>query len=180
MSLERVGGDFQGAVYPLSSEPAAGGETFEGPLVCQIAPNGDLYVGNIRDSGWGAGSNTGSLVRLRWRGELPPGIAEVKVAADGFSMTFARPVDRERAVSAGNYTVTSYRRTPTPNYGGPDQDRRVERIEAVEVSTDGQHVSLKLAELREGFVYEFHVRDLGGEGRFFPSEAYYTLRHRLP
>ncbi len=37
MSLERVGGDFQGAVYPLSSEPAAGGETFEGPLVCQVA-----------------------------------------------------------------------------------------------------------------------------------------------
>ncbi len=180
MSLERVGGDFQGAVYPLSIEPSAGAETFEGPLVCQVAPNGDLYIGNIRDSGWGAGSNTGSLVRLRWRGELPPGIAEVKVAADGFSMTFTRPVDRGRAAQAGNYAVTSYRRTSTPTYGGPDQDRRVERIEAAEVSTDGQHVSLKLAELREGFVYEYHVRDLGGDGRFFPSEAYYTLRHRLP
>jgi hypothetical protein len=37
-----------------------------------------------------------------------------------------------------------------------------------------------LAELREGFVYEFHVCDLGGAGQFFPIEAYYTLRHRLP
>ena len=178
MSLERVAGDWQGAVYPMSIEPEDGKPTFEGPLVCQVSPHGDLVVGNIRDSGWGAGSNTGSLVRLRWRGDYPPGIAEVHAEPDGFSIDLTQAVDRDRAAEAANYSVSSYRRTPTPNYGGPDQDRRVETIEAVIVATDGRRVSLRLKELRRGFVYEFHLRNLSGTRQFFPAEAYYTLRNR--
>jgi hypothetical protein len=180
MSLERVQGEFQGAVYPLSIEPAPGAETFEGPLVCQVAPHGDLYVGNLRDSGWGAGSNTGSLVRLRRRGELAPGIAEVRVQRNGFAIHFTQPVDPVRASDPANYTISSYRRIPTPNYGAPDQDNRVERLKLVRISEDGRRATLEVDELREGFVYEFHVRDLAGGGVFFPGEAYYTLRHRLP
>ena len=33
---------------------------------------------------------------------------------------------------------------------------------------------------KAGFVYEFHLRHLAGAGAFFPAEAHYTLRHRLP
>ncbi len=73
MTLERVAGEYQGAVYPFSREPMGEEPTFEGPLVCQVAPDGDLYLGSIRDSGWGAGSNTGSLVRLRRKHEFAPG-----------------------------------------------------------------------------------------------------------
>ncbi|HEY5311214.1 MAG TPA: hypothetical protein VIK18_01800, partial [Pirellulales bacterium] len=80
MSLERIGDTYQGAVYPLSRPPAEGEETFEGPVVCAVAPDGDLYIGNLRDSAWGGGQNTGSIVRLRPEGSLPPGIAEVRAA----------------------------------------------------------------------------------------------------
>ena len=180
MSLERVAGEFQGAVYPLSIEPTAGGETFEGPLVCQISPGGDLYVGNIRDSGWGAGANTGSLVRLRWRGDLPCGIVEVRSQKNGFAISFTMAVDRRRAGQRDNYSVSSYRRIPTPDYGGPDRDRRVETVGSVAVSDDARQEAIELDDLREGFVYEFHVRDVGSGGLFFPAEAYYTLRHRVP
>lgn len=180
MSLERIGGEFQGAVYPMSVEPAPGEETFEGPLVCGVAPDGDLYIGNIRDSGWGAGTNTGSIVRLRRRGDLPCGIAEVRLAPAGFSIEFTAPVDRDRAAEADNYSVSSYRRVSTPAYGGDDQDRRVETIRSVTLSDDARRVTLQLDSLREGFVYEFHLRDLAALGQFFPDEAYYTLRHRVP
>jgi mono/diheme cytochrome c family protein/glucose/arabinose dehydrogenase len=179
MSLERVADDWQGAVYPFSRDPAAGEETFEGPLVCQVSPGGDIYVGNVRDSGWGAGSNTGSLVRLRPSGQLPPGIAEVRIQRDGFAIDFTSAVDRAKAANPANYAISSYRRIPTPAYGGPDQDRRVETIASAHVSDDAQRASIRLDGLREGFVYEIHVRSLVDGLLFFPAEAYYTLRHRV-
>lgn len=180
MSLEQVAGEFQGAVYPFSTEPAAGEETFEGPLTCQVAPNGDLYIGNIRDSGWGAGANTGSLVRLRASGELPAGIAEIWAQKGGFAIEFTQPLDRKQAGNPGCYAISSYRRESTPAYGGPDLERRAEKIRGVDVAEDGRSVTIALGDLREGFVYEFHLRNLAGKNGFFPAEAYYTLRHRVP
>lgn len=180
MSLEQVEGDWQGAVYPFSIEPLAGQPTFEGPLACAVSPRGDLYIGNIRDSGWGAGSNTGSLVRLRYSGKLPPGICRVSAAPQGFRIEFTEAVDRQLAGDASRYQISSYRRIPTPDYGGPDLDRRGEKPTAIEVSADGRSALVHLANLREGFVYEFHLKPLVRETLFFPAEAYYTLRHRRP
>ena len=176
MSLEKVGGEYQGAVYPLSREPAAGEETFEGPVSCAVSPKGDLYVGNLRASGWGAGSNTGSIVRLRWQGQQPPGIAEVRSRHDGFVITFTQPVDHSLASDKTNYAISSYRRISTSAYGGPDVDRRIETIERVRVADDGASVTITLPELRSGFVYDFHLRNLTHGDAFFPAEAYYTLR----
>ncbi|HEY4311992.1 MAG TPA: PA14 domain-containing protein [Pirellulales bacterium] len=176
MSLERVGETYQGAAYPLSVEPADGEETFEGPIACQVAPDGALFIGNMRDSGWGAGQNTGSIVRLRATGHSPAGIAEVCAAADGFTIHFTRPV-RAAAADVASYVVESYRRVPTSDYGGPDIDRRTERIRGVTLADDNCTVHLTFDDLRPGFVYEFHLKNLAGPGEVFhPAEAYYTLR----
>jgi hypothetical protein len=135
-----------------------------------------LYIGNLRDSGWGAGRNTGSIVRLRPTGSLPAGIAEVRAQADGFLICFTQPVDRRRAGDPAAYSISSYRRTATPAYGGPDQDRRLERIESALVADDGRSVELRLSELRAGHVYEVRVRRLVARGEWFPAEAHYTMR----
>jgi len=185
MSLELVDGEYQGAVYPFSSPPELNeaGErsaTFQGPLVCGVSPRGDVYVGNIRDSGWGAGSNIGSIVRLRRRGEVPAGIAEVRAAARGFEIEFTQPVDAALAGQSSNYSVSSYRRTPTSSYGGPDQDRRIEKLKSVSLSGDRRIANLELGEFRTGFVYEIRLQKLLPQGQsFFPDEAHYTLR-RVP
>ncbi|MBX3412837.1 MAG: c-type cytochrome [Pirellulales bacterium] len=178
MSLEQVGGEYQGAVYPFSRAPAAGEESLLGPLVCQVAPDGDLYVGNIRDSAWGGGANNGSIVRLCPRAELPPGIAEVRATNDGFTIAFTRPAERAQLENVKFYSVSSFRRIPTSDYGGPDQDRRTEKILAAEATPDGRQVRLRLEELREGFVYEIRIRPMDGV-RWEPAEAFYTLRRRL-
>ena len=46
------------------------------------------------------------------------------------------------------------------------------------VAADGMSVDLQLNDLRQGFVYEFRLKDLAEvEGQpFHPAEAYYTLR----
>jgi hypothetical protein len=178
MTLQRVGDTFQGAAYPLSIPPADPARGFQGPLVCAVSPRGELYVGSIRDSGWGAGNNVGEIVRVRVEPDkLPCGIAEVRAVRDGFVIDFFRPVDRPLAGQAASYAIESYRRESTPAYGGPDRDRRTEQVAGVTVAEDGRRVTLRLREMRAGFVYEFRLRNLApGGAEFHPAEAHYTLR----
>jgi hypothetical protein len=180
MSLQKVGDTYQGACYPFSYDKPKQGDGLLGPISCAISPQGELYVGNIRDSGWGGGPNIGEIVRIdppKSPESLPPGIAEITASAAGFSITFTQPVDAKLAADPTSYSVESFTRISTPAYGGPDQDRRAEKITAVELAPDHRSVLLKFKELRPGgYVYEFHLKNLAGEGQeFFPAEAYYTL-----
>ncbi len=179
MSLQQVGDTIQGAAYPFSFDVPGERETFVGPLSCAVSPRGELYVGCIRDSGWGGGNNIGSLVKMRFNpSELVAGIAEVRAQPGGFKIVFTRPVDRQRAASLENYSLISYTRVSTPAYGGSDKDRRIEKPSRVVVAADRTSVDLHLDDLRQGFVYEFRLKDLVGSAQqpFHPAEAYYTLR----
>ena len=177
MTLQRVGDTWQGAAYPLSIPPSDPQRGFLGPLVCAVSPRGELYVGSIRDSGWGAGANVGEIVRVQVQSDkLPCGIAEVRATRDGFHIDFFRPIDRELARRTESYTIQSYRSEPTPAYGSPDRDRRTEKATSATVSSNARRVTLKLAEMRPGFVYELRLRNLApGGGDFHPAEAHYTL-----
>ncbi|MCB9940918.1 MAG: c-type cytochrome [Planctomycetaceae bacterium] len=178
MSLQMVGGEYQGAAYPFSYDAPRSGPPLLGPLVCAVSPQGDLYVGGIRDSGWGGSNNIGEIVRLRPKlDQLPCGIAEVRATSGGFIVEFTEPVDRSKASKPDNYAVSSYTRTSTPAYGGEDQDRRQEQVTEVQVAEDARRVEIRLGDLRVGYVYELHLKNLAPEtGEFFPAEAHYTLR----
>jgi hypothetical protein len=181
MTLQKVGDTYQGAAYPLSIPPDNVEDGLLGPIVCAVSPRGELYVGNIRDSGWGAGNNVGDIVQIKIEPEkLPCGIAEVRATNDGFTFDFFRPVERAKAADPASYSLASYRRESTPAYGGPNLDRRIEKIAGLEVAPDGKRVTLRLAGLREGFVYEFQLKSLvRGKEPFHPAEAHYTL-NRIP
>jgi hypothetical protein len=195
MSLQRVGDSYQGAAYAFTidadavgriSNPSDAGGRFkkpphvdgelQGPVCCTVSPSGDLYVGNLRDSGWGGGANVGSIVRLRPVGKIPLGIAEVRAASDGLEIDFTGPVNREIAARAENYAVSSYRRESTPAYGGPDVDRRTENVRSVELTPDARRARLKLDKLRGGFVYEVRIKNLAAGAEFHPDEAHLTVR----
>ena len=83
----------------------------------------------------------------------------------------------DEARQAKNYNVVSFRRIPTPAYGGVDVDEQPAKIREVDVSADHRQVRLVLDALRPGFVYEFQLHAALAPGKqLFPSEAYYTLR----
>jgi glucose/arabinose dehydrogenase len=179
MTLQKIGDTYQGAAYPLSIPPDDVEKGLLGPIVCAVKPTtGELYVGEIRDSGWGAGNNVGQIVKIKIEPEkLPCGIAEMKATADGFTLDFFQPVDAKKAADIANYSLQSYRRESTPAYGGPDLDRRTEKIAAIEVSRDQKRVTLKLSELRERFLYELRLKNLAPKNAMFhPDEAHFTLR----
>ncbi len=179
MSLEWVDGQYQGATYPFSVEAENPLQALQGPLVCEVAPDGALYVGNIRDSAWGGGANTGSIVRIEPSGPLPPGIAEVRALADGFTIEFTAPVQGDKAARPSSYRVSSYRRESTPAYGGSDLDRREHAVREVTLAPDRRSARIRLDAMRPGFVYELRLENLAEEGTFFPSEAHYSL-NRVP
>jgi mono/diheme cytochrome c family protein len=195
-TLQRVGDTYQGACYPFTAlvepDPPEPGESVPklppaqpgqllGPIACAVSPCGDLYIGGIRDSGWGGSNNIGELVRLRLRGPLPLGIREVQATSDGFLIEFTGPVEPARAADPQRYQITSARRIYRGTYATPDSDRRIERIAAVRVRPDGKSVALRLDALRAGFVYDLHVGSVGPSDRpLWPSDAYYTLNQIAP
>lgn len=181
LTLQKVGDTYQGAAYPFSTETVTSAEQtaaspgFEGPIVCEVAPTGDIYIGNLQDSGWGGGQNTGSIVRLSKTGQPPLGIAEVRATADGFDVAFTRAFPPS-ALQADRYSLRSYRRISTPIYGGDDKDSRRENI-ATATRVDDRTIHLGLDDLRAGFVYEIQTSITGPGGvAVFPAEAHYTLR----
>jgi mono/diheme cytochrome c family protein len=176
MTLHEIDGEYQGAAFPFNEFPAANQPTFEGPTVCEVAPDGDLYVGNLQDSGWGGGRNTGSLVKLRPNDNLPAGMADIVATADGFEIRFTQPVDRKAAAKRESYRVEMFRRISTPQYGGDDVDRQGVKIEKVTVADDGRSVRLSVDKMKAGFVYEFHLENLAAGQKFFPAEGFYTLK----
>lgn len=177
MSLQTVDGQIQGAAYPLSRYQPVDGKTFLGPLVAAVSPEGSLFVGGIRDSGWGGSNNIGAITRLDFDPErLTAGIAEVRATSTGFEIDWTRPVDVKLAAQREQYLVESARRESTPKYGGDDIDRRAERVVGVEVVSPTQ-VRITLAELKKGFVYEIRVKNIATDGQmFYPAEAFYTMR----
>ncbi len=178
MTIDAVGDVLQGGAYPFSLDALGDGRGFLGPVACAVSPQGHIYIGSLRDSGWGGGNNIGEVIRLvpDWQ-KLPVGIRQVRAVADGFELEFTGPINVQKASDPQSYAVSSYRRIPTPAYGGPDVDRRRERIAAIRVAPDERRVHLKFEQLRTGFVYEFHCKNLTNDSEkfFFPAEAYYTL-----
>jgi mono/diheme cytochrome c family protein len=178
MSLQKVGDVVQGAAYPMSIDKP-NGEPFLGPITCAVSPTGALYVGCIRDSGWGGANNIGTVVKLEpeWK-QLPAGIAEVRHIHGGFEIEFTKPVNAQLGGDVNNYAVTSYTRVSTPAYGGKDEQSRSESIVKLELNAAKNSVRLSLKDLRPNFVYEFHLKSLVAEGsQFFPADAFYTLRN---
>lgn len=177
MTLQEVRGVLQGAAYPLSLDPPPDAG-LEGPVSCGVGPDGSLYVGNLRDSGWGGGRNTGSLVRLSPAAkDIPTGIREVRAWSSGLDVYFTRPVLSALAGDAKSYRVLCYRRASTPEYGGPNLDEQTCRVEVVSTSPHGLSVRLAVRPWKAGFVYELRASGLVPAGeRFFPAEAHYTLK----
>ncbi len=175
MSVRKVGDTYQGAAYPFSLDQPTAGPSLLGPLVAAVSPDGALYVGGIRDSGWGGGNNIGEIVKLTPAASPAPGIAEVRADKNGLRIEFTQKVTGEWIKQAGTYAVTSYRRDSTPAYGGSDKDRKPVSIARIKSLAEKPGVLLELPEMKPGYVYEIKMRVPAQQGQFFPASAYFTF-----
>ncbi|HAB16113.1 MAG TPA: hypothetical protein DCE44_06660 [Verrucomicrobiales bacterium] len=168
--LERVNGVYQGACFPFREGLASGS------LSLEMAPDGSLFVGGT-DRGWGArGGKPFALERLRWSGQTPFEIHEMRARPDGFELTFTEPVDVASAGSPSSYQFEDYTYIYQASYGSPEVDGAKPPIESAKVSSDAKSVQLKV-KLTPGHLHELKlpgVRSASGEPLLHPV-GYYWL-----
>lgn len=169
ISLERVGGEWQGACYP-----------FRRGLKCGITrlawgTDGTLWCG-LTNRGWGSlGQSEHGLQRLRWRGEQPFELVEVTAQSSGFRLRFSAPIDPASAVAA-SFAVRSWTYDLHEAYGCDKRDVQQLRVQAVAVGADRTTVDLRIEGCALTRVHEVRcsgVRDARGEAPWH-GVAWYT------
>lgn len=173
--LEKVGGEYQGAVFPFRRGFASA------VLRLTQGADGSLFVG-LTNRGWSSlGTASYGLQRLVWTGATPFEIKEMRATPDGFRLVFTKPVDRSTAADATLYALRSYTYRYHSTYGSDEIQKGTPRVRRAEVSEDGLSVLLSVDGLRELYVHELNaggLRSADGEPLLHP-DAYYTL-NRIP
>lgn len=178
MTFQTVDDVVQGAAYYFSKPGLeGGGNNFVGPICAAVSKSGDIYVGSIHDSGWLGGQNTGAIERIRFKGDLPNGIRELRATHDGFEIELLRPISPDKLQAAGAFSVSTYTRNWKGSYATPDSDRHAVEVAGVAVRDRGRVVRLKLDEAhRAEHVYEVTV---DAAENLFPATGHYTMK-RIP
>lgn len=156
--LEQVGGALQGACVPFLD----GNGLRMGNNRLAFAPDGSLWVGQT-DHGW-AGAE--GIQRIVFTGAQPMDVYNMNLTAKGFDLTFTQAVDTETASDTSSYRFTRY----YYDYYKKDETEPVDKsiqidvkhipVTGIRVSEDGQRVSLSLADLKPGYIYELKLRNI--------------------
>ncbi|CAH0994577.1 hypothetical protein EMA8858_00687 [Emticicia aquatica] len=150
--LEEVGGDLQGACIPLNF----GSKMRIGNNRLAFAPDGSLWVGQ-NDHGW-VGAR--GIQRIAWNGNTHLDIMSMNLTPNGFDLTFTLPLDKNIAQELANYKFRRFYYEYHQAYGSKQFDVKDIAVKSVKISDDGKKVSLELAEMKAGYIYELNVGDL--------------------
>lgn len=177
--LEKVNGEWQGAVWPFAKGFNSG--------VNRIAfgPDGKAYVGGCKGAHWAAvGPQLYSLDRVSFTGKTPFEIKEVHATSDGFELQFTSSVDAETAAKLDGYDVAQFTYEYHEKYGSPEFDQEGKPDSSTEikvlkatVSEDRQKVRLTLEGLKPGFITMIHSLDVTSEDgeALHHDTCWYTL-----
>ncbi|MEU6717062.1 family 16 glycoside hydrolase [Nonomuraea sp. NPDC046802] len=173
--LEKVNGEYQGAVFRLAQGLEAGVNRIS------LGPDGAIYAGGL-----GAGGNWGQPGKLTYGlQKLTPGdakafdILKMRAVEDGFELEYTQPLSAETAASlAARYQATQWRYVAASTYGGPKVDEEPLTVTSAKLTSGGKKVTLKIAGLKPGRVV--HLRSprpfssASGQS-LWSTEAWYTL-----
>ncbi|MEU9220966.1 lectin [Streptomyces sp. NPDC048376] len=177
--LEKVGGEYQGAVFRLTQGLEAGVTRIS------VGPDGALYAGGLGAGGnWGQeGKLTYGLQKLSPNGANAFDIRAMRAVPGGFQLEYTQPLSTDTANElADRYKIKQWRYVPTADYGGPKVDEETLTAQSATLSADRKTVTLAVPGLKADRVV--HVRSprpfssAGGES-LWSTEAWYTL-NKLP
>lgn len=174
--LEKVAGEYQGAVFRFTQGLEAGINR------AVWGPDGALYVGGIGSTGnWGQeGKSRFGLQRLKYNGTSVFEILAVRAKSNGLELEFTESIPKGQGWNPLDYTLSQWRYESTADYGGPKLDERQLAVLSASVSEDRRRVFLELPELEAEHVVYVHlsgpVQSESGQ-RPWSTEAWYTLNH---
>lgn len=173
--LEKVNGQYQGAVFRFSQGLEAG--------VNRMAwgPDGALYVGGVGMNGnWGHQGKQYGLQKLRFNNKVPFELLAVRAQADGFELEFTEAVSPEIKEIRSLIEVRQWHYEATPAYGGPKLDLHQAVITSAFFSEDRTKLMLKVPEMKPGYVIHFSLSPTLKSRRgelLWSGDAWYTLNN---
>ncbi|MFE5514833.1 lectin [Streptomyces sp. NPDC056529] len=177
--LEKVGGEYQGAVFRLTQGLEAGVTRIS------VGPDGALYAGGLGAGGnWGQeGKLAFGLQKLSPNGADAFDIRAMRAVPGGFALEYTQPLSTQTATDlAKRYKIKQWRYAPTADYGGPKIGEETLTAQSATLSADRKTVTLAVPGLKADRVV--HIRSprpfssSTGES-LWSTEAWYTL-NRLP
>lgn len=177
--LEKVGGEYQGAVFRMTQGLESGVSRIS------LGPDGAIYTGGIGWEGnWGqAGKLKHGLQKLTFDRARTFDIHSMHAIDGGFELTYTQPLSDETAADlVAKYRAEQWRYVATPQYGGPKIDQETLEVTSATLSADRTKVTLKMAGLKPGHVVYVHSPrpfDSASGEELWSTEAWYTL-NRLP
>jgi hypothetical protein len=181
--LERVNGEWQGAVWPMMKGFGSGVNRVS------YGPDGKLYVGGLKNAAWAAvAPKEYSLERVSFTGKVPFEVREVHARPNGFELTFTQPADAATAGNPESYDVAQYTYLYHQTYGSPeiDQDGKPDsatpiKVTQATVSTDKLKVNLVLSGWKPGYVTLVRGLDVkSGEGKALWHDTFYYTLNEIP
>ncbi len=182
VALEKVGGEWQGAVFPFTKGFASGVNRLA------FGPDGRLYAGGLRMGHWTSiAPQPHSLDRVSFTGRVPFEIREVRAKADGFELAFTQPVDVASAGDVENWDAAQYTYGYEGRHNSPEKDRDEKvpgpevRVTRATVSTDKLRVRLTIEGCKPRHVVM--VRALGvknSDGRALHNDTFHYTLNTIP
>lgn len=173
--LEKIDGEYQGAVFRFSQGLEAGVNRMV------WGPDGALYVGGVgMIGGWSWKNRRAGLQRLVYNNQITFEMLAVRAKPKGFEIEFTEPVGEEIEPTDSNWLVQQWRYEATEKYGGPKLDLEKLSISGFELSTDRKKIYLDIPGLKERHVVYFRLPETlqAASGRtLWSSEAWYTLNN---
>jgi hypothetical protein len=179
--LEKVAGEYQGALFPFS------GDLISGALRLAGDDDGNLYLGEmeIESSGnWWYGdpkyrpTHIGyGLQKMIHTGDSAFEMLAIRATPKGFTVEFTAPAGAA-AGDPANYRIQQWRYKPTFNYAGPKLELQTLRAAEAVLSADGRTVALDIPGLKPDRVVHIQLhkdfRSAAGKAPW-TYEAWYTL-----
>ena len=148
--LEKVEGEFQGAVAPFFEN----GGLHAGNNRLVFNSDGSLWVGQTKHQAWVGESG---LQHITWKGVVPMEVKMMNLTEDGFNLTFTKPVDPVAAAKVESYRFQNYFYNYHETYGSQKFEQKEIVPKSVEVSADRMRVALHLGELTPWTVYDLRL-----------------------
>jgi len=183
VDLEKVNGEWQGAVFPF----AKGFNSGVNRLV--FGPDGKLYVGGCKNKAWAAvAPKEYSLDRVSFTGKTPFEVQHVRVLKDGFELSFTQPLDAETGGLADSYDMVQFGFQYHQTYGSPevDHDGNVNSSSGVKItkavlSPDRLKVRLTVEGWKTGYVTMVRCLDVVNEaGKKLRHDTFWYTLNQLP
>jgi cytochrome c len=173
--LEKINGEYQGAVFRFSQGFEAGVNR-----LCW-GPDGALYVGGLgMVGGWSWKEKQYGLQRIKYNGKPTFEMLAVRAKHNGFEIELTEAMDPGQEIKAPDFLVQQWWYLPTDNYGGPKMDLEKLEIEKISLSKDRTHILLEIHGLKKEHVVYFRLpetlKSATGQS-LWSSEAWYTLNN---